>query len=206
MWNYDNKLLKKRKKKNDEDDSDDEDDNGGTVKTVGNRLYFYGDVNSKNILELNKQINFFNDEIKKYDVIYLHIQSYGGLVHEALSLVDTITYSDIPIHCIIEGIAASAATIISIVCDHRYIRPNSVMMIHQLRGGVYGRKSDVDDEYKNLNKLNNKILKIFKEYSRLPKKELEKLFSRELEYSPSECLKYGFVDEIMCYQNKKRKR
>ena len=168
MWSN-NKMLKKKRKKNDDDDSDDEDDNG-SVKIIGNRIYFYGDVNSKNILELNTKINFFNDEIKKYNVIYLHIQSYGGLVHEALSLVDTITYSDIPIHCIIEGIAASAATIISIVCDYRYIRPNSVMMIHQLRGGIYGKKCDVDDEHKNLNKLNNKILKIFKEYSTLPKK------------------------------------
>ena len=71
MWSYNNKVLKKKRKKNDDEDSDDEDENGGTVKTIGNRIYFYGDVNSKNILELNYskdnfiEINSLNNEIKK---------------------------------------------------------------------------------------------------------------------------------------------
>ena len=201
MWKSNKKLLNKN-----EDDSDDEDDknNNGYVRQHNNRIYFYGDVDTKNILELNILINKLNDDEKKYDVIYLHIQSYGGLVHEALSFADTILSSEIPIYSIIEGIAASAATIISNVCDHRFIRPNSVMMIHQLRGGTYGRKSDVDDEYKNLNRLNEKILKLYKNHSDIPKKDLEQMFSRELEYSANKCLKHGLVDEIV--EIKKRKR
>ena len=203
IWGSIKKIYYKKNDDNDDDDDDDDDDDG-IIKINENHIYFYGDVISKNILIINTTINNFNFEKKKYDIIYLHIQSYGGLVYEALSLVDNIINSEIPIHCIIEGIVASAATLISIVCDYRYIQPNSVMMIHQLRGGLYGRKCDVDDEYTNLNKLNEKLIDIFVKYSKISKKKIETIFSKELEYDSKECLKYGFVDEIVI--NKKRKR
>ena len=90
-------------------------------------------------------INEFNQSEKKYDDIFLHIQSYGGNVHDALSSVDTILNSEIPITTIIEGYAASAATLISIVGDYRYIFKNAYMLVHQLSSEFFGKKCDIDD-------------------------------------------------------------
>ena len=72
---------------------------------------------------LNKKINELNKILLKqsidYDIkpinIYLHINSFGGSLFAAFSTIDTIINSQIPIISIVEGAAASAATLISIV-------------------------------------------------------------------------------------------
>jgi len=191
----------KRKKKNDDDDDDDDDES--KVKVCKNHIYFYADVAPKAILKLNQAIDALNEPGKMYSEIFIHINSYGGYVYDALSTVDRIIASETPVTTIIEGIAASAATMISICADHRQIRPNSVMLIHQLRGGTYGKKCDFDDEYHNLNKLEKRLTKLYQEHTTLSKKKLKEMMSKELEYEPTECEKLGLVDEIL---TRKRKR
>ena len=191
----------KRKKKNDDDDDDDDDES--KVKVCKNHIYFYADVAPKAILKLNQAIDALNEPGKMYSEIFIHINSYGGYVYDALSTVDRIIASETPVTTIIEGIAASAATMISICADHRQIRPNSVMLIHQLRGGTYGKKCDFDDEYNNLNKLEKRLTKLYLEHTTLSKKKLKEMMSKELEYEPTECEKLGLVDEIL---TRKRKR
>lgn len=191
----------KRTKKN--DDSDDEEDDDSKVKICKNHIYFYSDVAPKAILKLNQAIDDLNEPGKMYPEIFIHINSYGGYVYDALSAVDRIVASETPVTTIIEGIAASAATMISICADHRQIRPNSVMLIHQLRGGTYGKKCDLDDEYKNLNRLEKRLTSLYQEHTTLSKKKLKEMMSKELEYEPDDCVKYGLVDEIL---TRKRKR
>ena len=102
------------------------------VNAIDNHIYFYSSVSKNSALELNKLIK---DVTKNYCLlkeknntdpppIYLHINSYGGSVFAALSIIDHIQNNKIPIYSIIEGAAASAATLISVVCDKRFITEN----------------------------------------------------------------------------------
>ena len=113
---------------------------------VDNHIYFYSDVNTESILELNRCIYKLNKDLLIFknnskieyglDVndicIYLHINSLGGYVTDAFSGVDTIIKSEIPIYSIVEGYAASAATFLSIVCRKRFMTRHSTLLIHQL--------------------------------------------------------------------------
>jgi len=193
MWG-----RKKQHKKNSESDEEEDDDD---IIIHNNHIYFYSDVYTKPIQQLNKAINELNEQGNGYSEIWIHINSYGGTVYDALAAVDTIKASPTPIITIIEGMCASAATMMSVVGDRRYIRPNSVMLIHQLRCGVYGKKDDVIDEMDNVTKLENRLVDLFVENSKLSKPVFQKMMSRELEYSAKKCLKMGFVDEI--YEGKK---
>jgi ATP-dependent protease ClpP protease subunit len=47
--------------------------------------------------------------------IYLYINSYGGSVFAGFSAVDYIKNSEVPVTTIIDGCAASAATMMSVV-------------------------------------------------------------------------------------------
>jgi ATP-dependent protease ClpP protease subunit len=122
-----------------------------------NHIYFYTDVDQYTCLELNKKINNLNKELLQYAIeyeteppnIYLHINSFGGSLFAAFSTIDTIINSKIPIISIIEGCAASAATIISIVCHKRYMTPNSYMLIHQLSSGSNGKFKELKDDFIN---------------------------------------------------------
>ena len=184
-------------------DDSDEDEDDGAVTIQGNHIYFHGEVNDKNMMAISIAIDQFNSETKAYREIYLHIQSWGGYVHTALGTASAIVDSEIPVTTIVEGVAASAATIITIAGNDRKIRKNGCMMIHEIYGTLTGKKSVIDDDYTNLQNLEKRVLDFFKERTNLSVKKLGKMFKRELEYSAEECVKLNLVDEII---SRKRRR
>ena len=56
--------------------------------------------------------------------------------------------------------------------------------------------SEIEDEFKNLQDLMEKIKEIYKEYTNIPKKELNELLKHDLWLDSNKCLKYGLVEEI----------
>lgn len=186
-------------------------DVGDCVSIKDNHIYFYGNVNTKNCLNINLAIKEVGRKMTlvSYDMniepehlkIYLHINSFGGSVFAAISTIDTIKSSKIPVVSIVEGGAASAATLMSCVCSERYIRPNSFMLIHQVSSGFWGTMEEIKDEFKNLKKLMKFIKKLYKKHSKLDNSEdsevqLDSILKRDIWWDSSECLKYGLVDEI----------
>ena len=74
--------------------------------------------------------------------MFLHIQSYGGCVFSGFSSVDYIKRTKAPIHSIVEGCVALAATLMSVVADKRLMTEHSFMLIHQL-SGVFGAPTKI---------------------------------------------------------------
>jgi ATP-dependent protease ClpP protease subunit len=70
------------------------------------------------------------------------------------------------------------------------------MLIHQLSSGFWGKMSEIEDEYKNLAELMERLLNIYKENTKIPKKELHDLLRHDLWLNSDKSLKYGLVDEI----------
>jgi ATP-dependent protease ClpP protease subunit len=101
-----------------------------------------------------------------------------------------------PIHTIIEGATASAGTLISVVGEKRYMTKNAFMLIHQLSSVCWGKMSEIEDEFENLQELTEKIKDIYSENTKIPKKELNKLLQHDLWLNSSKSLKYGLVDEL----------
>ena len=168
-----------------------------------NHIYFYGDVDSDSCLDLNRQINDLNKELLKYSIeydapppnIFLHINSNGGCLLSAMSTVDTIRNSRVPIVSIVEGSAASAATIISMVCHRRYITPNSFMLIHQLSTGIYGKYEEIKDDFMNDTKFMERLYSLYRSYTKMSDKKIKSILTRDIWWDSDECVKYGLVDD-----------
>lgn len=183
----------------------DEDDDSSSVETNGSRIFFYSDVSKDSILSLNKNLRTLSTTLlnvaSTYEInvppIKLHINSPGGSLLDCFSTVDYIRTSKVPIHTIIEGSAASAATIIS-VCGHkRYIYKNSHMLIHQLSTGLWGKYEELVDDFKNASMFMERIQEIYKQHTKIPLKTLKEVLKRDLWFDSETCLKYGLVDEIL---------
>ena len=129
--------------------------------------------------------------------IYLHINSYGGSVFAGFSSVDYILNSEVPVTSIIDGCAASAATIMSVTAKHRQINKHAYMLIHQLSSGMWGKYQEQKDTMENNDRLMKMIIEIYEEHTKIPKKELNKLLKHDLWWDAETCLKYGLVDEIV---------
>lgn len=171
-----------------------------------NQIHFYADVTKKTCHRLIQLLEDANDELAETDrkyggknyqnKIFLFINSDGGCVHSALSVVDRILQSEYEIVSIVEGVAASAATIISMVCHHRYIQPNAQMLIHELSSSCWGKFHEMKEEVDNLDKLHKSLVLLYKKYTSLNKRELDKILLHDYMWTAKESKQKGFVDNI----------
>jgi len=176
---------------------------GSVTKIVENNLYFYGDITEANALELNAALYEMDKKLCVTDLfldvnpnINLHINSYGGSLFAGLATVDAIRNLKSEVHSYIEGAAASAATLISVVCDKRYIGKYSKMLIHQLSATNYGKYTELEDDMENNKHLMDTIKEVYKEYTEVPMKKLNKILKHDLWFDSKTCLELGLVDFI----------
>lgn len=170
--------------------------------TEKNHIYYYTEVSQESCLDLNRKINDLNKELLKYSIeydcpppnIYLHINSPGGDLLSAFSTVDVIKNSRVPIISIVEGSAASAATIISMVCHKRYISPSSFMLIHQLSSENCGKYEELKDNFVNSTKFMNLVYNLYKKHTTMNDSDIKKILSHDLWLTSKECVSRGLVD------------
>lgn len=169
-----------------------------------NHIYFYTDVDQTTCLDLNRKINDLNKELLKYSIeydceppnIYLHINSNGGCLLSALGTVDTIRNSRVPIVSIIEGCAASAATIISMACHKRYITSNSFMLIHQLSTSSYGKYEEIKDDFMNDTKFMERLYALYRNHTKMTDAKIKSIMTRDIWWDSDECIQHGLVDSV----------
>jgi ATP-dependent protease ClpP protease subunit len=175
------------------------------VKSNNNDIYFYGSIDTESCIVLRENIQEVYNNNKQIETllgiekipIKLHIQSLGGSVLPMFALVDYIKGLDISISSYIEGFAASAATLLSVIASKRYMTKNSMMLIHQLSAGAEGSYSKMEEEMSNLNLMMNKIKNIYLENSTLNEKELDEILKKNIWLTPAQCLEYGLIDKIL---------
>ena len=181
-------------------------DDNNIVSSVNNVIYFYSEVNRPKNLDLNKKLasmgkNLVNRTnslgLSEAPPIKLHINSFGGSLFAGFSTVDYILNSPVPVHSIIDGCAASAATIMSVVAEKRYMHRHSVMLIHQLSSGAWGKYEEIKDTMENCDLFMEMIRKIYNEHAKIPRKKLNEILKRDLWFDAETCLKYGLIDEII---------
>mgnify|MGYP003111916580 FL=1 len=177
---------------------------GSVTKVVENNIYFYGDILESNALELNaalfeldKKLSVAGVYLDVNPIINLRLNSYGGSLFAGLATVDVIRNLNCEVHSHVEGAAASAATIISVACNKRFIGKYSKMLIHQLSSGIYGKYTELEDDMENNKHLMNTIKDIYKAYTNLPMKKLNEILKHDLWFDSKTCLEYGLVDEIV---------
>ena len=196
--------VKKKHNGHNSDTSDSENDDESKIDRENNHVYFYSEVSRESIFTLNVLLReaarfvhttCFDLNIKSIP-IYLHINSLGGSLYDAYATVDTIKNLRVPVYSIVEGCAASAGTIISVVCDKRFICENAYMLIHQLNSSMWGKMSEIDDEYKHLNELMKQIKQLYGKYTKIPNKELNELLKHDIWLTQEKCIKYGLADAV----------
>lgn len=179
------------------------------VYLKNNHLYYHTEVTEDSVDIVKKLMRqYWNRisnlkkthecEIFEPKPLYLHIFSPGGCVHSGFSLYDFILEykKKIPVYTIVDGMAASAATFISIAGTKRFITPNSYMLIHQLSTFIGGNFEQIKDGFDNSKKCMENIMLIYKTHTKINKKKIPNILKRDLIWDADECLTNGLVDEI----------
>ena len=192
---------------NNDDISDVSQDKQKFVSVIdNNELYFYNDVNTESALVVNKTLSDLarqlliakiTFDLQETPHIKLHINSDGGEVFGALSIVDRIQSSKVPVHSYAEGLVASASTLISVSCHKRYIRKNTILLIHQVRSWFEGTYEDFNDEKQNMDLIMKVVKDIYLKHTKFTEDELNTLLKRDIYLNADDAIKYGLADEIV---------
>ena len=152
----------------------------------------------------------FIEEVKNSGMkdIELTINSGGGSVIDAFAIYDFLKNSSYNVSVKIEGLCASAATVIALAStDKPTITENSFFMIHNPYMGVMVwdamEADDLRDEADKLNrraevldKMTNKIANIYVKATGLSVDKVKELMNNETWFTAEEALENGFVNSI----------
>ena len=190
------------------------------IISIKNHIYFYENVETAitralfstmhevamNIIDTAIENNF------PIIPIHLHINSTGGLVSDALAIVQGIEDIQegrihqvggipikIPVYTYIEGEADSAASLIACVGTKRFCSKHALSLIHDVRqiGGGIKKIDDIQTEAANLQMIKDKFYEIYMEHSKLTKEELQKICEKEDYSTPQQLMEFGLVDQII---------
>ncbi len=128
----------------------------------------------------------------------LRINSPGGDVFAAQAIYNQLKAYTGTITAYIDGMAASAATIVTCAADKVIMPDNAIFMIHNPLVGVCGylNEQDLAGMSKQLEVVKQTIVNAYLKKCGVDEKKLAKMMDEETWMSAEEALNYGFVDEV----------
>ena len=135
-----------------------------------------------------------NDEDEE---ITLNIASNGGDVFAASEIYTMLKASGKRIVVNVQGLAASAASVISMAGDIVRISPTAQIMIHKASTGIRGNSDDLEHQSAVLNSIDESIALAYEMKTGLKQPELLDLMAKETWLNAKTAVDKGFADEIM---------
>ena len=190
--------------------ADEDESTGSGVSVLHDHVYFYSPITPESAMELNRILQDLSmklaptaftsmQEIGSPSPIWLHINSYGGEVFSSFAIADTIERISqvVPVVTIVEGCAASGATFMSVAGTKRLMRKNGFMLVHELSTGSWGRFTELQDNMTSNSEIMKTIKAWYKEKTKIPDTEMDKILAHDVWWNAKKCLKYGLIDAII---------
>ena len=151
---------------------------------------FWGDtISAKEVTEYLADLDVEN--------INVYINSNGGVVDTAIAINNALRRHKAKVTVNIDGIAASAATLITCAGDTVRMPKNALFMIHNPSTIAMGDSEEMRKQADVLEKHKNSILETYLQKVNIDKEKLSELMDNETWLSAEEALEYGFIDEII---------
>lgn len=142
----------------------------------------------------------FADDLKSLDGknVTVRINSPGGDVFAAHAIHNLLLNHNGKVTCVIDGLAASAATIVAMGASKIIMPANSMMMIHNPKMCMndYCDADELSTIAESLNKVKDSIIAAYQKRCKLSAEELAEMMSKETWLTAEECLQFGFADKI----------
>lgn len=130
--------------------------------------------------------------------VTVRINSGGGDVFAAHAIHNQLAAYKGRVTVVIDGLAASAATIIAVAGDRIIMPSNALFMIHNPAIGLsdYYNAADLEKAVEALKTIKDSIVAAYRKRCKASAAELSAMMDAETWLGAQECLKKGFVDEI----------
>ena len=146
----------------------------------------------------------FRDELAKVSGnLTVWLNSPGGDVFAASQIYSMLKNHKGKVTVKIDGIAASAASVVAMAGDETLIAPTALMMIHDPSTCAMGNKADMEKAIILLDEVKESIINAYETKSHLSRNKIAKLMSDETWLNAKKAHEMGFVDGILFAEKKK---
>ena len=165
---------------------------------AGRTLYFDGYI---------AQDSWFEDDItpKKFKAelyssagdIAVWLNSPGGDVFAASQIYTLLKEYDGKITVKIDGLAASAASVIAMAGDEIVMSPVAMMMIHNPATVIFGEAADLQTAIKMLGEVKESLVNAYEQRTGQPRAKISAMMDAETWFSAKKAVELGFADKIL---------
>jgi len=128
--------------------------------------------------------------------IRLLINSPGGEVSEAIAMLNALRSHEARVVAVVEGVAASAASVIATGADELIMAPNSDLMIHDAWGLCIGNAADMHAMADLLDHLSDNLASIYAAKAGGDVADWRAAMAAETWYSAEEAVEAGLADSV----------
>ncbi len=145
--------------------------------------------------------SFLNDveDLSGMDEVFFYINSVGGSVDAGISIFNKIRGMKAETTTIVDGLAASAASIVAQAGDHRQVSIGSQTMVHCASAGICGyyNQAELTEVTKMLESEDKRIAQILADRTGRSEKDMLKMMKATSWMTADEAVEEGFADEVV---------
>ena len=183
FWNWKNQVVQ---------------DSGTDGETTERVLELNGTIAEESWFDDDVTPQLFKEELNAGNGdITVWINSPGGDCVAAAQIYNILSNYAGKVTVKIDGIAASAASVIAMAGDAVLVSPVSMMMIHNPATIAWGDSAEMQKAVAMLDEVKESIINAYEIKTGLDRKKLSKLMDAETWMDANSAVEYGFADEIM---------
>lgn len=166
-------------------------------KDTTGTLYLYSDIGPAAFGGTDaKALVSALEDLRGVKVVQLHVNSVGGSVFEAMAMYAALKDFPAKVEVYVDGLAASAASIVAMAGDEIVMAPEAQVMIHLPWTMTGGNAADLREMADLLDRNAALLAQVYAKRTGLPAEELTAMMAAETWMNAEEAVSKGFADRI----------
>lgn len=165
------------------------------LKDDAYHIYIYNDVDVNFGFSSQDLINELK-EIPADAPITVHINSYGGDVFQGLAIYNLLNNRQ-NVTTVVEGIAASIASVIFLAGDVREMYPEAWIMAHSASIFAGGQQQDIKDALALVEQTDKQLFDIYKKKTGMSDHEITDMLAKDTYLTTTEAKAFGIATRII---------
>lgn len=131
------------------------------------------------------------------EVVEVHLNSPGGEAREGVAIANLLRQHPARVVAVVDGLAASAASMVAMGADELVMAPSSQLMIHEASGGAWGDAAFLEQQARALDHLSDSYAAAYARKAGGQVADWRDLMRAETWYSPEEAVAAGLADRLL---------
>ena len=139
------------------------------------------------------------EKVKERSKLTIRINSPGGELYAGLAIMNRLSEFKGDVITVVDGLAASAASIILQGGKTRKVHKGSMVMVHSASTFLFGyyNEAELNEAFKQLNAANRAAIEAYSQRMNIDKNEIQSILAETKWMTGEEAVNRGFADELI---------